>query len=177
MLVYGGIFVEYLIPLLQNRFIRGIKMIPPKSPNPNEETQQFPRVYVHPKTRPGSNLVPHEIPWALEFRMIESGEAFHVPVRSAITIGRSDQERNVRPDVDLAPHDGYQKGVSRRHAIIMVRDDHLVLRGLSTTNGTWLNGVLLATGEESALSDGDELMIGRLPLLIGFIAAPATSRR
>jgi pSer/pThr/pTyr-binding forkhead associated (FHA) protein len=121
-------------------------------------------------------LVPHELPWALEFRMIETGEAFHVPVRSAITIGRSDQEQNVRPDVDLTPHGGYQKGVSRRHAIIMVRDDHLVLRGLSTTNGTWVNGVLLATSEEIPLNDGDELMIGRLPLLVGFIAAPVSRR-
>jgi len=151
-------------------------MMPPESPRRNDETQQFPRVYVHPPTRPGSNLVPHEIPWAIEFRMIESGDTFHVPMRSALTIGRSDSENNIRPDVDLTPYDGYQKGVSRRHAIIMVRDDHLILRGLSTTNGTWLNGVLLATGEETPLRDGDELMIGRLPLVIGFIAAPAPRR-
>jgi len=108
--------------------------------------------------------------------MIESGDVFHVPVRSAIMIGRSDQEQTVKLDVDLTPHGGYQKGVSRRHAIIMVREDHLVLRGLSTTNGTWINGTLLATGEESLLHDGDELMIGRLPLVIGFIAAPVARR-
>lgn len=108
--------------------------------------------------------------------MIETGEAFHVPVRSAITIGRSDQDNTFKPDVDLTPYGGYQKGVSRRHALILVRDNHLVVRGLSTTNGTWINGSLLATGEESALRDGDELMIGRMPLVIGFIAAPATIR-
>ena len=149
---------------------------PVMSSSRKEETQPLPRVYIHPKTRPGSSLVPHEIPWAIEFRMIESGDVFHVPVRSAIMIGRSDQEQIVKLDVDLTPHGGYQKGVSRRHAIIMVREDHLVLRGLSTTNGTWINGTLLATGEESLLHDGDELMIGRLPLVIGFIAAPASRR-
>jgi pSer/pThr/pTyr-binding forkhead associated (FHA) protein len=136
----------------------------------------MPPVYIHPKARPGSSLVPDEVPWAIEFRMIETGETFHVPVRSAITIGRSDQETAVKPDVDLTPYGGYQKGVSRRHAIILVRDNHLIVRGLSTTNGTWINGALLATGEESPLRDGDELMIGRLLLMVGFIAAPVARR-
>jgi hypothetical protein len=145
----------------------------PQKTNRNEETQQFPRVYIHPKARPGSNLVPKEVPWAIEFRVIETGEVLHVPVRSAMTIGRSDLENTIRPDVDLAPYGGYQKGVSRRHAIILLREDHLVVRGLSTTNGTWINGVLLATGEEAPLRNADELMIGRMPLMIGFIAAPA----
>jgi len=150
--------------------------MPPDQPKRKDETQQFPRVYIPPKARPGSNLVPNDVPWALEFRVIETGEAFHVPVRSAITIGRSDTENTVRPDVDLTPYGGFQKGVSRRHAIILVREDQLVIRGLSTTNGTWINGALLATGEEAPLHHGDELMIGRMPLMIGFIAAPATRR-
>lgn len=144
----------------------------PESPKRKDETQPMARVYIPPKTRPGSNLVPNEVPWAIEFRVIETGEAFHVPVRSAITIGRSDQENRVKPDVDLTPYGGYQKGVSRNHALILVREDHLVIRGMSTTNGTWINGVLLATGEESPLHHGDELMIGRMPLVIGFISAP-----
>lgn len=150
--------------------------MPSEPRNTNRETQPMRPIYLHPKARPGTNLVSREVPWAIEFRMIETGEVFHVPVRSAITIGRSDVEQTIKPDVDLAPYGGYQKGVSRRHAIIMVRDQHLIVRGLSTTNGTWINGALLATGEESPLRDGDELMIGRMPLVIGFIAAPAQSR-
>jgi hypothetical protein len=168
-LVGGGIFVHNLRGLL----LAQVDGMSPEKPDGKRETQPLPRVYIHPKARPGSNLVPHEVPWALEFRVIETGEVFHVPVRSAMTIGRSDVDNTIRPDVDLAPYGGYQKGVSRRHAIILVREDHLVVRGLSTTNGTWINGTLLATGEEAPLHNGDELMIGRMPLMIGFIAAPA----
>jgi pSer/pThr/pTyr-binding forkhead associated (FHA) protein len=141
---------------------------------PFDETQQIPNIFVHPKARPGTNLLHQEVPWAIEFQVIGTNERIQVAVRSAITIGRSDSERGVKPDVDLTPHGGYQKGVSRRHAIITPQDNRLVIRALNTTNGTWVNGIQVAAGEESRLRHGDELTIGSLQMNVVFLTSPAT---
>ncbi len=139
----------------------------------SRQTQQVSRVYVHPKTRPGTDLLSHELPWMIEFHVVGFDHMIAAPVRSAITIGRSDPESGIKPDVDLGLCDGYQRGVSRRHAIILVRGDTLVLRALNTTNGTWINDVQLSAGEESRLRNGDVVTIGSLQMEALFTAAPA----
>jgi pSer/pThr/pTyr-binding forkhead associated (FHA) protein len=137
-----------------------------------DETQQIPNIFVHPKARPGTNLLHQEVPWAIEFQIAETKQKIQVAVRSAMTIGRSDSERGVKPDVDLTPHGGFQRGVSRRHAIILPQNNRLVIRALNTTNGTWVNGLQVAAGEESQLRHGDELTIGNLQMLVVFLASP-----
>jgi len=146
--------------------------MPPESQRPIDETQQVPRVYVHPKARPGTDLLSRELPWTIELQVLGAGETITVPVRSAMTIGRSDPERGIRPDVDLGPFAGYAKGVSRRHAIILVRGNSLVMRALNTTNGTWVNDLQLSAGEECELRHRDIVTIGSLQLELVFAAAP-----
>jgi pSer/pThr/pTyr-binding forkhead associated (FHA) protein len=47
--------------------------------------------------------------------------------------------------------------VSRRHALIVVRDDEALLLDDRSMNGTWLNGERV---EEAALHDGDVIKVG-----------------
>jgi pSer/pThr/pTyr-binding forkhead associated (FHA) protein len=50
--------------------------------------------------------------------------------------------------------------VSRRHCCLALGHDEVVVRDLSSTNGTWINGHRLKSGD--ALRHGDELKIAHL---------------
>jgi pSer/pThr/pTyr-binding forkhead associated (FHA) protein len=115
------------------------------------------------------------LPQQLSLHVVSTGDTITVPVKSTILIGRKDLSQRVQPDLDLTPYRGYQCGVSRSHAILVVRENELWLRALSGTNGTQVNEVTLTTGQEYLLRDGDELKLGVLRLKVTFVAAPAAS--
>jgi len=79
-------------------------------------------------------------------------------------IGRYDSVTGMKPEIDLAGED-QSRNVSRRHARIVIRDGkHFVAEEIGTMNGTFLNGRKLANGVLTAIKDGDELTLCRLPL-------------
>ena len=76
-------------------------------------------------------------------------------------IGRWDADGGIFPDVDLDSDDPEAK-VSRRHARITFRDGQYLLEDLGSTNGTFVNrGRRLSPGTRQALSDGDEIIVGK----------------
>jgi hypothetical protein len=78
----------------------------------------------------------------------EDGDERTVPLASdTVTIGRL-------ADCDVVLKD---KGASRKHAQLKLRDDRWTLTDLGSTNGTRLNGQTVQTRE---LSDGDKITIG-----------------
>lgn len=86
-----------------------------------------------------------------------------------IGIGRRDPDTGVRPTLDLEPFGAIEKGVSRRHAVIIRRDTgslQIVDRG--SPNGTFLNGQRLVPHQPRILRDGDELRIGMMTLSVRF---------
>lgn len=66
------------------------------------------------------------------------------------------------PDVDLTAYSGQERGVSRKHARIMLIDDKLYIEDLGSANGTFINEGRLSSGERRMLSDGSEVFFGRL---------------
>ena len=80
---------------------------------------------------------------------------------SNANIGRWDAEGGVFPDVDLDADDPEAK-VSRRHALISLRDGQYGIEDLGSTNGTFVNrGRRLAPGDRQLLNDGDEIIVGK----------------
>jgi pSer/pThr/pTyr-binding forkhead associated (FHA) protein len=79
-----------------------------------------------------------------------AGETFPLD-HDQVTIGRS-------PDCDIFLDD---VTVSRKHAILAKRDEGLVIEDQGSLNGTFLNRKRI---EQGALSDGDELQIGKYKL-------------
>ena len=76
-------------------------------------------------------------------------------------IGRWDAEGGVFPDVDLDADDPEAK-VSRRHALISLRDGQYEIEDLGSTNGTFVNrGRRLNPGDRQTLNDGDEIIVGK----------------
>ncbi len=55
-----------------------------------------------------------------------------------------------------------QKGISRMHAKICIREDGIYVLDLNSTNGTYLNGERLHCGDEYPLAVGDILSLARV---------------
>jgi hypothetical protein len=87
-------------------------------------------------------------------------------VREMLTVGRADPDGERQPDLDLTPHRAIEHGVSRLHAALLPASDGLYIIDLESTNGTWINGSFVPSGERVALNAGDRLELGLLRLTI-----------
>lgn len=119
---------------------------------------------------------PGALPIALDFHIAGLAEPIRVPATRTIIIGRSDGDHHIRPDVDLSICDGYRKGVSRRHAIISNQDGYIVLIGLNSTNGTYINGQVISPGQATPIYHGDDLTFGGVTLHVAFVEGRKASR-
>jgi pSer/pThr/pTyr-binding forkhead associated (FHA) protein len=90
-----------------------------------------------------------------------TGEYGSVRVEAALTGAVTRIGRGVSADV-LLDH----PTVSRRHALVVRREDTLVLLDDRSMNGTWLNGERIA---EAVLSDGDVIQLGAIELSLRFV--------
>lgn len=85
-----------------------------------------------------------------------------------IVIGRRDPKTDAKPDIDLEPFGGLNKGVSRQHASIVRRDGALNLVDNGSPNGTFLNGQKLVAQQPRILRDGDDIRLGHLVVRVSF---------
>lgn len=152
-------------------------------PQPNPVSQPHPVAHSNPVARPvsvtsvGVPAMDMEIETGISMQdfnknssvahaalVIERGD---VPgtefklVNDESTIGRWDADNGIFPDVDLDAHDSDAK-VSRRHARIVRNHGSYFVEDLGSTNGTYVNrGRRLLPGNPQALSDGDEVIVGK----------------
>lgn len=80
------------------------------------------------------------------------------------SLGRRDPAGGTIPDVDLTSYAAYRMGVSRRHALLKLKDARLHLVDLGSSNGTMLNGVRLAPHQPRTIRDGDTITLGKMNL-------------
>ncbi len=81
-------------------------------------------------------------------------------------IGRADAGQARRPQVDLAPYGGLERGVSRQHARLFWQAGHLMVEDLASANGTWVNDARLPPNVPYRLKEGDILRLGTLRLRV-----------
>jgi len=112
------------------------------------------------------------LPWVIELRIVGTAATLQVQVHETMMIGRADPQKGIVPAVDLSPHNGQGQGVSRQHAVILVKDNRIYIKDLGSINGTRLNGSLLAPQGEYRLRHGDELTIGQIRLQVRFSVVP-----
>jgi CheY-like chemotaxis protein len=117
------------------------------------------------------------LPWVIEFRMVGTSTIHQVQVRETMLVGRADAERDIDPEIDLTPYNGGMLGVSRRHALIVVRETYLMIKDMGSTNGTRLNNTLLEPLKEYRLHHGDELTFGGLQIQLQFAVVPADTAK
>lgn len=159
----------------------------PENPNPLDDEPKG----IHIQTRHLANDKPNlpasaapqkvtgpldaTLPWVIEMRVVGTASTIQARVRDAMIIGRRSDSTNGGanvPDVDLSEHNAFTNGVSRSHAMLVVKDQKLMLKDLGSTNGTRLNETICEPGKEYRLRHGDELMLGRLRLQVSFAVVP-----
>jgi len=94
------------------------------------------------------------------------GDRARLPLNSeSVLVGRRSDDGQFVPDVDLADLEG-GRTVSRRHARFFVEGGQWYIKVEPTiTNQTLVGGRTLAPGEQSLLSDGDEIQLGRVAVI------------
>jgi len=100
-------------------------------------------------------------------QVLPSGACLTLPSQNRIALGRGSAQAD-ETLVDLDAHNGYQRGVSRRHCILLRRDDRLYLVDLGSSNGTSLNGERLEPHHPYSLADGDKLILGSMHFSVSF---------
>lgn len=74
-------------------------------------------------------------------------------------------EGDAEPMVDLTYPDGFAMGVSRRHAKVRSTPEGYLITDLNSSNGTWLDGKILAPSQPVELPSGGTVQLGRLKLV------------
>jgi pSer/pThr/pTyr-binding forkhead associated (FHA) protein len=95
-----------------------------------------------------------------------------MPGPEGYIIGRSDSNYPLQPDIDLAPYNARQEGVSRRHAAVVLFNDQAHAIDLDSSNGTFLNEQPLTQTEPKLLKEGDCLRLGTLELIVSYRHEP-----
>ncbi len=93
---------------------------------------------------------------------LPSGHTFMI-LKPEMIIGRSDPQKGIFPDIDLAPLDT-QHTVSRKHARLLARDERYFVEDLNAFNKTRLNGVALTPNQEREIQEGDIIRLGNVEL-------------
>ncbi|ABU59101.1 FHA domain-containing protein [Roseiflexus castenholzii] len=96
--------------------------------------------------------------------VIGTGAVLPLPADSQALVGRSDPVSKFYPDVDLGPHGALDQGVGRRHARIFVQGGQVMIEDLDSVNGTLVNGQRVLPHQSRALSNGDQITLGRMLL-------------
>lgn len=112
------------------------------------------------------------LPWVIEFRVVGTASTIQVRVSEMMSIGRADPDNGYEPDINLTPYSAHMMGVSRNHAVIMAKDNSIVIQDIGSANGTRLNGYILTRNQSYRLRHGDELTFGQLTVQVLFAVVP-----
>ncbi len=88
--------------------------------------------------------------------------------QTELVLGRVDLSSATRPDIDLSHLGAAERGVSRRHARLEIKENHLYITDLNSSNGTHLKGSRLNPYTPALVHRHDEVLLGRLALEIVF---------
>ncbi len=90
---------------------------------------------------------------------------------AGITLGRVHSSlKRAYAHIPLDEYNAYDRGVSRLHVRIGGPfGEHFEIEDLNSTNGTFLNGKVLARGRLYPLRHGDELVLGALRMCVYFV--------
>lgn len=114
------------------------------------------------------------MPAALRFYVGDDKEIqFDVVLNNELILGRKTSMTDRQVDVDLAPYNAKELGVSRHHAIIQAHRDRIAIKDFNSSNGTFINDYVLKPMFSYRLQDGDVVQLGKLKLIVEFLSDPS----
>ena len=140
----------------------GAQLVQPGIYSPSEQRAGQPR------STPGAetDFENEKAPASLWIKVLDTGEMIQLPAWPQTTLGRVSEGQDLLPDVDLTAYHAYELGVSRLHAMFIVRENRPHLLDLGSANGTKVNETKLTPKMPQALSHGDKITLGKLQLQI-----------
>jgi len=91
----------------------------------------------------------------VHLRILDGGQVIDLREKEEYTLGRSTGDRKPQTELDLSPYNAHDLGVSRRHAVLRIRENDVILKDIGSSNGTSVNGQKVPTHVESVLKNGD----------------------
>lgn len=107
-------------------------------------------------------LVPSSAARTLHVYIPHLDRRLALPLSGTIHIGRADPDAATAPELDLSDYDGFERGVSRRHATVQVFDEGVFMVDQHSSNGTWLGEQPLAAGYAYPLPREATVRFGQL---------------
>ena len=101
---------------------------------------------------------------SLSLFLVDSGEVIPLEGLPEFTLGRSSEDQPILPDIDLAPYNAYEYGVSRLHASIELSQPYALLTDFGSTNGTQLNGQKMVPNKPYPITHGDIFILGKMKI-------------
>jgi hypothetical protein len=83
-------------------------------------------------------------------------------------LGRFGMKNHLANEVDLSHYGADERGVSRHHARLHIKNNYLYITDMGSTNGTFVGGQQLSPNQPTILHKGDEVLLGRLQVQILF---------
>lgn len=90
-----------------------------------------------------------------------------IQIQDELVMGREGGAGNAA-HLNLDTFGAANAGVSRRHALLLRRDQNLYIEDLGSTNYTYINGQRLPEGRAFKIADGDNLRLGHLDIRVFF---------
>jgi len=126
-----------------------------------------------PQSAPGPGSGPLR---SVVFEITGSGRSAEVQLTGdSIILGRHDKRTSMMPALDLTDDGALDKGVSRRHARLLLKGNQLLIEDLDSANGTWVNDVTIAPNQPFPLQHGDFIRLGRLRLHVNLLTGRKTA--
>ncbi len=150
-----------------------------------KSTYEFAPIATHIKTKVFSRRDPVEIaepkdttdilkkhPWRISFSIEALQIELIFELTDEIIIGRSYPDTQLFNGIDLSPFNGYELGISRKHASLTSIKDQITLTDHQSANGTLLNQEQLRNGEAYPVRNGDHIQLGTMQFRIYFLTNP-----
>lgn len=129
-----------------------------------EQKRVLHRLLAVPQTR---ELKSPQIVTKVTFLIRGMKENLMMTDQTVIVLGRSDlRSSGFKPDMDLTPYGARERGVSRAHVRLHVREGKLFVTDLYSANGTFMGGEKLDAEKPYELHNGDELVLGALSMRV-----------
>ncbi len=100
----------------------------------------------------------------LSLYLVETGDVIPLEGLTDFTLGRSSEDQPILPDIDLAPYNAYEYGVSRLHASIELSQPFALLVDFGSANGTLLNGQKMTPNKPYPITHGDIFSLGKMKI-------------
>ena len=98
--------------------------------------------------------------------IVETGQILDLKEDREYIIGRMHKSQALVPDIDLAPFNAHEWGVSRLHAAVTVNGENVFVRDMESFNGTWLGSERLPENKDVPLAHGDIFHLGKLKVQV-----------